>query len=86
MSLSEYLFSQKVSVSCNPYHNRRTGRSVNTKQIVLKVHSENDWLLELRMAFAIHFRATRAGVAPENIVIVFTSVSVKGGGYHLYFR
>ena len=45
---------------------------------MLKTHSENDWLLKLRIAFAIHLRATRAESAPVNIVIVFTSLSVKG--------
>ena len=36
--------------------------------IVLKTRS--DWLLKLQIAFAIHLRATRAGLKPENIVIV----------------
>ena len=37
-------------------------------RMVLKTRS--DWLLKLQIAFAIHLRATRAGLAPENIVIV----------------
>ena len=28
-----------------------------------------DWLLELRIAFAIHLRAIRAQFPPENVVI-----------------
>ena len=46
---------------------------------MLKVHSGNDWLLKLRIAFAIHLRATRAGVAPGNIVtFFFLSVGERG--------
>ena len=36
--------------------------------IALKVYS--DWLLKLRIFFAIYLRATRAEFAAENIVIV----------------
>ena len=36
--------------------------------IALKVYS--DWLLKLRIFFAIYIRATRAGFVAENIVIV----------------
>ena len=32
--------------------------------------ARSDWLLKLRISFDIHLQATRAGFAPENIVIV----------------
>ena len=52
---------------------------------MLKMHSENDWLLKLRIAFAIHLRATRAESAPVNIVTVFYLSVGERGGYHLHF-
>ena len=30
----------------------------------------SDWLLKLRISFAIHFRVTRARFVPKNILIV----------------
>ena len=32
--------------------------------------ARSDWLIKLRISFDIHLQATRAGFAPENIVIV----------------
>ena len=48
-------------------------RQIQDQRITLKVRSH--WLLKLGISFAIHIRATRAGFAPENIVIVIVTES-----------
>ena len=40
-----------------------------TKQWIAS-RARPNWLLKLRISLAFHLRATRAGFAPENIVIV----------------
>ena len=45
----------------------------NTKYILkqwMALEARSDWLLNLRLSFAIHLRSTCAGFAPENIMIV----------------
>ena len=45
------------------------------QRITSKAHS--DWLLKLRISFAINLWATRAGFVPKNIVIVTRTIELK---------
>ena len=56
---------------CNPLTYEATdvgSESIVDKSQSLKAHS--DWLLKLRISFAIHLRATCTGFAPKTVVIV----------------
>ena len=37
----------------------------------------SDWLLKYGIFFAIHLRATRAGFAPEHIILIFAGININ---------
>ena len=61
-------FNNIISVLAEQHKNNIKSLLVYTKT-VMALKAPSDWLLKLRI-FALHLRATRAGFAPENIVIV----------------
>ena len=59
---------------CNPLTYEATdvgsGSIVDKSQSVDSIEGHSDWLLNLRISFVIHLRATCTGFAPKTVVIV----------------